>query len=329
MGRPVPHGVEAYPPPQRLPVPSLHMWGLADDHVPSSASESLTEYFESPTIHTHPGAHFVPQKADDVAAWERFLKQLSAPDNAMGAPQLAHAKPFLPSQVLPCNDAAVTGPIALTCDELSRAVQGYIVAGGKAADTDPVAMVPVLCSGAGFAVGGATALEYLPVELEPPGIGTHERLLALVREKGANFGALGPHAPCRTSEDAVRVRLSGGWQGVTLHSGAKAMLMKTAKGAWLLCVVPADCKLSWKKVRLMHGKGTRMATEEEVRDIAGCVPGAVPPIAKAFPVATECLADLSLPDVINFNCGLRTRSMQMTRADYELVESPQLADIIE
>ena len=37
---------------------------------------------------------------------------------------------------------------------------------------------------------------------------------------------------------------------------------RTPKGEWLLAVLPADCKLSWKKLRAIHGKGTRIATEE-------------------------------------------------------------------
>ena len=32
---------------------------------------------------------------------------------------------------------------------------------------------------------------------------------------------------------------------------------------WLLAVLPADSKLSWKKLRKIYGKGTRIATEEE------------------------------------------------------------------
>jgi prolyl-tRNA editing enzyme YbaK/EbsC (Cys-tRNA(Pro) deacylase) len=51
-------------------------------------------------------------------------------------------------------------------------------------------------------------------------------------------------------------------QDVTLHSGAKAMLLRTPTAQWLLAVLPADAKLSWKKLRAMHGKGTRIATEE-------------------------------------------------------------------
>mmetsp|Transcript_65482 Transcript_65482/g.213165 ORF Transcript_65482/g.213165 Transcript_65482/m.213165 type:complete len:252 (-) Transcript_65482:555-1310(-) len=50
FGRPVPRGVEAYPPQAPLPMPSLHIWGLADDHIPGWASETLAGYFENPRV---------------------------------------------------------------------------------------------------------------------------------------------------------------------------------------------------------------------------------------------------------------------------------------
>lgn len=174
----------------------------------------------------------------------------------------------------------------------------------------------------------AESTSYLPEELAPPGTGTYERLKELLRAAAAQFSELGPHPPCRTSEDSVQVRLAGGWSDVTLHSGAKAMLLRTAAGAWLHTVLPADCKLSWKKVRALHGKGTRMATEEEVSAVTGCLPGAVPPLA-AFPEKVVTVVDNTLPETINFNCGLRTRSMQMTRKTFESIHDLVFADIID
>lgn len=37
FGRPVPEGLEAFPPASPLAVPSLHIWGDADDHIPGVA----------------------------------------------------------------------------------------------------------------------------------------------------------------------------------------------------------------------------------------------------------------------------------------------------
>merc|ERR1719330_107637 len=107
-------------------------------------------------------------------------------------------------------------------------------------------------------------------------------------------------------------------------------MMLRAAGAeerWLLAVLPADQKLSWKKVRARFGKGTRMATEDEVSSVTGCVPGAVPPIAAAFPSMAECIADSGLSQVLNFNCGLRTRSMRLSRQDFERIQSPLVVEI--
>lgn len=52
------------------------------------------------------------------------------------------------------------------------------------------------------------------------------------------------------------------------------MLLRTPQ-AWLLAVLPADEKLSWKKLRSSQGKGTRIATEEEsiLLQISGPPPG--------------------------------------------------------
>ena len=72
------------------------------------------------------------------------------------------------------------------------------------------------------------------------------------------------------------------------------MLLR-APHTWLLAVLPADEKLSWKKLRSCQGKGTRLASEEEVMDVTGCWPGAVPPIA-SFPMEVTVLADESLPE---------------------------------
>eukprot|EP00438_Fugacium_kawagutii_P026381 Skav218559 [mRNA] locus=scaffold1408:26725:27351:- [translate_table: standard] len=168
---------------------------------------------------------------------------------------------------------------------------------------------------------------YTSAELEAPGPATYEKLLLRLEDAAVSYQTMGPHEACRTSEDSVRVRRAGGWEDVTLETGAKAMLLRTAKGDWLLAVLPANCKLSWKKIRAVHGKGTRMASEEEVAEVTGCLPGAVPPIA-AFPQEVGVVADLTLPSIINFNCGLRTRSIQMTRQSYELVQQPTFADII-
>ena len=68
----------------------------------------------------------------------------------------------------------------------------------------------------------------------------------------------------------------------------------------------------------------RFATPEEVHQITGCLPGAVPPFGSIFGVQT--IVDESLQkqgDTINFNCGLRTHSMRLKVQDYLEIEKPK------
>jgi len=349
FGRPIPRGVEAYPPQTPLPLPSMHIWGKADNHIPGWASESLTALFEKPKVYTHSGHHFVPQKAPDIEVIQEFLAPFLSQDGAVNdftssSSSLKHVRTIYLSDELgvriryygltpgitPALSLAAAMPGADAISSFSAPVAGALATPRQAAVGPAQQQAtsfneqqsPQACQ------GGATKT-YVEEELQPPGPGTYERLSTLLRHQGVTFTELGPHEACRTSEDSVRVRLAGGWQDVTLNSGAKAMLMRDGgKGEkWLLIVLPADKKLSWKKVRALRGKGTRMATEEEVARVTGCVPGAVPPIAAAFPEITECIIDSGLPSVINFNCGLRTRSMQMSREAYERVQCPLVLEI--
>eukprot|EP00928_Gymnodinium_smaydae_P073538 TRINITY_DN56726_c0_g1_i1.p1 TRINITY_DN56726_c0_g1~~TRINITY_DN56726_c0_g1_i1.p1 ORF type:complete len:507 (+),score=76.25 TRINITY_DN56726_c0_g1_i1:122-1522(+) len=345
FGKPVPRGVEAYPPLSPLPLPSLHIWGLADDHIPAWASESLAAYFEKPEIYTHAGHHFVPQKAADVAVIQQFLTPF-APQNGnvkvdTAAPKkdnasASHASKSVPENGKSSRTSAVESPKptknaklneaspAFINDELGLAFKKYCHASSRVGNPSEPSTAKCVSQSGG-------TVPFVDEELQGPGPGTYERLSALLKKESVSFKELGPHEPCRTSEDAVRVRLAAGWDNVSLNAGAKAMLLRagSAEEKWLLAVLPADRKLSWKKVRVLHGKSTRMATEEEVGRIAGCIPGAVPPFAAAFPASVECMADPSMPAVINFNCGLRSRSMQLSRADYERVQRPSFVDIVE
>jgi Ala-tRNA(Pro) deacylase len=68
-----------------------------------------------------------------------------------------------------------------------------------------------------------------------------------------------------------------------------------------------------------------MATEEQVKIITGCLPGAVPPFGSVFNV--ETLVDQSLIDQgekINFNAGLRTYSFGLFVKDFLEIEKPKI-----
>lgn len=157
-----------------------------------------------------------------------------------------------------------------------------------------------------------------PQELAPEDPETSRRLLAMLREAGVRFGTL-EHAPAKTSQESATIR------GVPLASGAKAMLIKVSRSkgkakeaeeqglpTHYLCVLSAARKLDIKAVRKLFGK-IRFANEAELREVAGCVVGAVPPFGSLFRGGrVQTVVDPSLMeqgDTINFNCGLRTASV--------------------
>lgn len=97
------------------------------------------------------------------------------------------------------------------------------------------------------------------------------------------------HPPVRTSIDAANQRQ------VPLHSGAKAMLVcQKNTEQFTLIVLPAHLSCDNKKIASILGIANsklRMATEDEVRKITGCIPGAVPPFGALFPQNVKTLID--------------------------------------
>ena len=119
-------------------------------------------------------------------------------------------------------------------------------------------------------------------------------------------------------------------RGVSLGSGAKAMLIKDCGKSlkvpdvqFYLAVLSAARRFSNKDFKKLIGvKNIKFATPEEVKKVTGCIPGAVPPFGSLFNEKVITYVDHSLAefDDINFNCGLRTHSFQISFAHYKQVE---------
>ena len=123
-------------------------------------------------------------------------------------------------------------------------------------------------------------------------------------------------------------------RGATLASGAKAILVRAKTGApaseFVLVVIAADQKLDSKACKKALGaKSISFASEAEVLEITGCVPGAVPPFGSAWGLRT--LMDTSVQEqgaTINFNAGLRTFSvLGLAVADYVRAEAPTVCRV--
>ncbi len=126
------------------------------------------------------------------------------------------------------------------------------------------------------------------------------------------------HAPVYTSAEAAQVR------GTTLASGAKALICK-ADNRYVMFVLPADLRLDSKGIRKQHGvRSLRFASGDEVREITGLAPGAIPPLGSLFDLPTWCDEGMAKQERINFNAGDHSVSVSMTFESYRVVEAPLL-----
>lgn len=146
-----------------------------------------------------------------------------------------------------------------------------------------------------------------------------DRLTALLDGAHVPY-AVTHHAPVRTSEEAAQIR------GTSLASGAKALVCRA--GEWfVLFVMPADRRLDSAAVRRTLGiRSLRFATAEEVAQLTGLPPGAIPPFGGLFALPTYCDQALAGEPTINFNAGDRAISVAMTFADYVALERPTLGN---
>ena len=125
-----------------------------------------------------------------------------------------------------------------------------------------------------------------------------DRLLSLLSCADVDF-QLTSHAEVRTSAEAAEVR------GTSLHSGAKALIVKAETG-FVMLVMPADMSLRSSAARkLVHSKRMRFATPEELMDLTGLKPGSIPPFGSLFGLPTICDEQLADNARIHFNCGSR------------------------
>lgn len=143
------------------------------------------------------------------------------------------------------------------------------------------------------------------------------RLFQSLKTRSVPFQVL-RHAPVYTSQEAAAVR------GTSLASGAKALVCK-ADARFVMIILPADRRLASKQVRQAAGiKSLRFATTDEVAQLTGLAPGAIPPFGSLFGLPTWCDEALSQQPQINFNAGDHAISISMAFADYVAVEQPRM-----
>jgi len=129
------------------------------------------------------------------------------------------------------------------------------------------------------------------------------------------------HAPVYTSEEAAKVR------GVALKTGVKALVFKKQEGNFVMGLIAADRKMDLKKLaKIARTKKLQLASPKEVLNITGCEVGSVHPFGNLHGLRTYLDTSVLENDMINFNAGLHTVSIQMKAKDLIKAIKPVVKD---
>ena len=145
------------------------------------------------------------------------------------------------------------------------------------------------------------------------------RIIDLLRSKEIDFEKL-EHVPVTTSSAAAGAR------GSELSQGAKAIVVK-ANDQYYHLIISAAVRLDNKKLRKILGtRRVRFATAEELLELTGCPPGAVPPFGNLFGLPVFMDSALMSEEIVYFNCGSHTISLRMARSDLVAATEAQIED---
>ena len=149
-----------------------------------------------------------------------------------------------------------------------------------------------------------------------------DRIAALLERHGVAYDVL-RHVPVFTSREAAEIR------GTPLASGAKALICK-GDDRFVMFVMPADLRLASRAIRRSQGwRKLRFASKEEVLEMTGLEPGAIPPFGSLFDLPTLCDRRLADNPSINFNAGDNSVSISMAYDDYVATEKPHIGGFAE
>jgi len=142
----------------------------------------------------------------------------------------------------------------------------------------------------------------------------------LLERNGIPYEVL-EHAPVYTSEEAAKVR------NVELRTGVKALVLKTEEGKFVMGLIAADRKIDLKKLAKIAGtKKLQLTSPQEVLKITGCEVGSVHPFGNLHGLPTYMDSSILKNDMVNFNAGLHTVSIQMKAKDLIKAIRPSVRD---
>lgn len=151
---------------------------------------------------------------------------------------------------------------------------------------------------------------------DDPGDTVLGRILGLLDGAGVAYRRI-EHAAASSAQEAAAVR------GTPLALGVKAILFKV-DGSFAVFAFSAERALHSAKIRKrLKVRRTRFATREELLELTGLRPGAVPPFGEPvlpFPLYADP-SFLERPELV-FTAGSRTTSIRLATEDYLRLATP-------
>ena len=147
----------------------------------------------------------------------------------------------------------------------------------------------------------------------------YEKILKLLQENNVNY-QLFEHEPVFTSEQAAKVR------NTPQKFGAKAIVFSADKKP-ILAVVPGDKRIDLKAFKKLYGiKDLRIESPEQVKELTGLEIGSIPPFGNAMGLPTYLDEQITKNEMMAFNVGSHTKSIQMKPADFLNLVKPFVGD---
>lgn len=148
-----------------------------------------------------------------------------------------------------------------------------------------------------------------------------EQLLQLLEAAGARYRVL-EHEPVFTSEQAAAVR------GTPAEGGAKALLVKTGDDRYDLLVIAGSRRVDNARLRqVLATRRVRFASADELFEVTGCRPGALPPLGQLFGLRVLLDRSLQTAPEVAFNAGSHTVSVVMNGEDFRRVLGGHPVDV--
>jgi Ala-tRNA(Pro) deacylase len=148
---------------------------------------------------------------------------------------------------------------------------------------------------------------------------TFEKILSYLDQAGVEYQHF-HHAPVYTSEEAAQMR------GLDLRQGAKSIILKVGD-KFINVVVPGDKQVNLRVFKRRFGvKNIVFATDEELKELTGCVKGAVPPFGFLFGLEQFVDQGVFENQEIAFNAGSNEESVIMESQTYRKIIQAEVGE---